>query len=119
MLSMALHPLRFAYALVFIISLMYFYMPYWLHFGTITLNKIVIVILFVGWLIYELLFVEYTVEDFILFLFSFLSIPSLLLLSNGRNEGYALLAIYLAVGLYLNLFYGKGKHSPQDSSTCF
>lgn len=117
MLSMALHPLRFAYALVFIISLMYFYMPNWLHFGTITLNKIVLVILFVGWLIYELLFVEYNVEDFILFLFSFLSIPSLLLLSNGRNEGYALLAIYLAVGLYLNLFYGKG--SPRDSSTSF
>jgi len=114
---MALHPLRFAYALVFIISLMYFYMPNWLHFGTITLNKIVLVILFVGWLIYELLFVEYNVEDFILFLFSFLSIPSLLLLSNGRNEGYALLAIYLAVGLYLNLFYGKG--SPRDSSTSF
>ena len=114
---MALHPLRFAYALVFIISLMYFYMPYWLHFGTITLNKIVLVILFVGWLIYELLFVEHNVEDFILFLFSFLSIPSLLLLSNGRNEGYALLAIYLAVGLYLNLFYGKG--SPRDSSTSF
>jgi len=117
LLSMALHPLRFAYALVFIISLMYFYMPNWLHFGTITLNKIVLVILFVGWLIYELLFVEYNVEDFILFLFSFLSIPSLLLLSNGRNEGYALLAIYLAVGLYLNLFYGKG--SPRDSSTSF
>jgi len=114
---MALHPLRFAYALVFIISLMYFYMPYWLRFGTITLNKIVLVILFVGWLIYELLFVEHNVEDFILFLFSFLSIPSLLLLSNGRNEGYALLAIYLAVGLYLNLFYGKG--SPRDSSTSF
>ena len=114
---MALHPLRFAYALVFIISLMYFYMPNWLHFGTITLNKIVLVILFVGWLIYELLFVEHNVEDFILFLFSFLSIPSLLLLSNGRNEGYALLAIYLAVGLYLNLFYGKG--SPRDSSTSF
>ena len=117
MLSMALHPLRFAYALVFIISLMYFYMPNWLHFGTITLNKIVLVILFVGWLIYELLFVEYNVEDILLFLFSFLSIPSLLLLSNGRNEGYALLAIYLAVGLYLNLFYGKG--SPRDSSTSF
>jgi len=116
---MALHPLRFAYALVFITSLMYFYMPYWLHFGTITVNKIVLMILFVGWIIYELLFVEYTVEDLILFLFSFLSIPSLLLLSNGRNEGYALLAIYLTVGLYLNLFYGKGRHSPRDHSTYF
>ena len=116
---MALHPLRFAYALVFIISLMYFYMPNYLHFGTIELNKIVLIILFVGWLIYELLFVEYTVEDLILFLFSFLSIPSLLLLSNGRNEGYALLAIYLAVGLYLNLFYGKGRHSSQKQPTYF
>jgi len=116
---MALHPLRFAYALVFITSLMYFYMPNWLHFGTITLNKIVLIILFVGWLIYELLFVEYNAQDTLLFLFSFLSIPSLLLLSNGRNEGYALLAIYLAVGLYLNLFYGKGKHSPRNSSTYF
>jgi len=116
---MVLHPLRFAYALVFITSLMYFYMPYWLHFGTITVNKIVLIILFIGWLIYELLFVEYSVEDLILFLFSFLSIPSLLLLSNGRNEGYALLAIYLAVGLYLNLFYGKERHESRNSSTGF
>jgi hypothetical protein len=116
---MALHPLRFAYALVLITSLIYFYMPYWLRFGTITLNKIVLIIIFIGWMIYELMFVDYKVEDLILFLFSFLSIPSLLLLSNGRNEGYALLAIYLAVGLYLNLFYGKGRNSQQERSTYF
>ena len=65
--------------------------------------KLVLIGLFSAWIVYELLFVEYDVEDFIMFMFSLLSVPALLLLSNGLNQGFFLLVIYLAVGIYLNV----------------
>ena len=67
------------------------------------MSKLVLIGLFSAWIVYELLFVEYDVEDFIMFMFSLLSVPALLLLSNGLNQGFFLLVIYLAVGIYLNV----------------
>jgi len=97
------HPLRFAYGLVFVTSFLYFYLPQEIKVGEFFVSKLVLIGLFSAWIVYELLFVEYDVEDFIMFVFSLLSVPALLLLSNGLNQGFFLLVIYLAVGIYLNV----------------
>jgi len=97
------HPLRFAYALTGISAFLYYYLPV-VKIGGVIINHYEMLALFMLWILYELAWQLYEDEDMILlYPFSVLSYPAFYLLSMQIVEGWALLGLYLIIGIIINI----------------
>jgi len=97
------HPFRFAYALTGISAFLYYYLPA-VNIDGVVINHYEMLTLFLLWVLYELAWQLHEDADVILlYPFALLSYPAFYLLSVQVALGWALLGLYLLIGVIINI----------------
>jgi len=99
------HPFRFAYALTGISAFLYYYLPA-VNVDGVVINHYEMLTLFLLWVLYELAWQLH--EDagmILLYPLALLSYPAFYLLSAQVALGWALLGLYLLIGVIINIVH--------------
>jgi len=97
------HPFRFAYALTGISAFLYYYLPA-INVDGVVINHYETLTLFLLWILYELVWqLDEDAYMILLYPLALLAYPAFYLLSVQDALGWALLGLYLLIGVLINI----------------